>query len=209
LRNRVFQSLARIAESHIVIAPSKHQVIINPQSGRRERVHVNLEAVYPTPEEPGTELSFEELWAANRGWLDADWDDKSLLDSQHEVNDENSPPVELVTRAVERKLVIYKEVVALDENGALKDYPRPTKGRKKKLEVNETQVSTYTCFFHTLMFILRPHLILYLSFGLLVTNPPCLTSQSKPRLSVRAKNQEEKRCIIRAHHDDAHQGCNG
>ncbi|KAI0426662.1 Mad3/BUB1 homology region 1-domain-containing protein [Xylaria sp. FL1042] len=135
-------SLARIAESHIVIAPSKHQVIVNPQSGKRERIYVNLEAVYPSPEEPGTELSFEELWAASRGWLDACWDDESLVDCQNEVADENTPPVEALSRAVERKLVIHRDTVPLDENGALKDHhPKPSKGRKKKvMEVNETQI---------------------------------------------------------------------
>ncbi|KAI0817912.1 Mad3/BUB1 homology region 1-domain-containing protein [Xylaria sp. FL0064] len=135
-------SLARIAESHIVIAPSKHQVIVNPQSGKRERIYVNLEAVYPSPEEPGTELSFEELWAANRDWLDARWDDESFFDCQNEVADENTPPVEALSRAVERKLVIRKDTVPLDENGALIDHhPKPPKGRKKKvMEVNETQI---------------------------------------------------------------------
>ncbi|KAI0535722.1 Mad3/BUB1 homology region 1-domain-containing protein [Xylaria digitata] len=134
-------SLARIAESHIVIAPSKHQVIVNPQNGKRERIYVNLEAVYPTPDEPGTELSFEELWTANRGWLDACWDDKSLVDYRHEVADENSPPAEVLSRVVEQKLVIHRDIVPLDER-ALKDYhPKPTRGRKKKvIEVNETQI---------------------------------------------------------------------
>ncbi|KAI0113979.1 Mad3/BUB1 homology region 1-domain-containing protein [Nemania sp. FL0031] len=137
-------SLARIAESHIVIAPSKHQVIVNPQNGKRERIFVNLEAVYPTPEEPGTELSFEELWAASRGWLDAVYlDDESLVDLQDEIPDENTPPpVEAISRAVKQKLVIHRDTVALDENGAFKDYqPKPAKGRKKKvMEVNETQI---------------------------------------------------------------------
>ncbi|KAI0864241.1 Mad3/BUB1 homology region 1-domain-containing protein [Xylaria cubensis] len=135
-------SLARIAESHIVIAPSKHQVIINPQNGKRERVYVNLEAVYPTPEEPGTELSFEELWAASRGWLDACWDDESLADYQHEVADEDITPVQALTKGVEQKLMIHRDTVPLDENGALiKEHPRPAKGRKKKvMEVNETQI---------------------------------------------------------------------
>ncbi|KAJ2973807.1 hypothetical protein NUW58_g8846 [Xylaria curta] len=135
-------SLARIAESHIVIAPSKHQVIINPQSGKRERIYVNLEAVYPTPEEPGTELSFEELWAASRGWLDACWDDESLFDNHREIADENAPPVDVLSRGVEQKLVIHRDTTALDENGAFKNnHSKPAKGRKKKImEVNETQI---------------------------------------------------------------------
>ncbi|KAI1433037.1 Mad3/BUB1 homology region 1-domain-containing protein [Xylaria sp. CBS 124048] len=134
--------LARIAESHIIIAPSKHQVIVNPQNGKRERIHVNLEAVYPTPEEPGTELSFEEIWAATRGWLDACWDeDESLPNSQDDMNDENAPPVELLRREIEQKLAIHRDIVELDENGTIKDHAKPVKGRKKKImEVNETQV---------------------------------------------------------------------
>ncbi|KAI1814072.1 Mad3/BUB1 homology region 1-domain-containing protein [Poronia punctata] len=145
------QSLARIAEAHIVIAPSKHQVIVNPQSGKRERIHVNLEVVYPTPEEPGTELSFEELWAANRGWLDVCWDDESIVEEEEDQdqvlpdeNDENTPPMAVLTRAVEQKLTIHRDFEVFDENGAPKKYssPKPTtKGRKKKvMEVNETQI---------------------------------------------------------------------
>ncbi|KAI2638030.1 Mad3/BUB1 homology region 1-domain-containing protein [Xylaria nigripes] len=137
------QSLARIAESHIIIAPSKHQVIVNPQNGRRERVHVNLEAVYPTPEEPGTELSFEEIWAATRGWLDACWDDESLTELHHDIVDENPPLFEVLSRDIDQKLVIHRDTltVALDENGAIKDQAKSVTGRKKKvMEVNETQV---------------------------------------------------------------------
>ncbi|KAK7753247.1 protein kinase [Diatrype stigma] len=133
-------SKSRIAESHIVIAPSKHQVIVNPHSGRRERVFVNLEAVYPTPEEPGTELSFEELWAANRGWLDVSWEDESIVEESL-PQDENSPDVDLLSQRVADKLVVHHDVVMLDENGAIKDQARSVKPRKKKLmEVNETQI---------------------------------------------------------------------
>lgn len=136
-----FQSKSRIAESHIVIAPSKHQVIVNPHSGRRERVFVNLEAVYPTPEEPGTELSFEELWAASRGWLDVSWEDESVVEESL-PQDENNPDVDLLSQRVAEKLVVHHDVVMLDENGAIKDQARPVKPRKKKLmEVNETQIS--------------------------------------------------------------------
>ncbi|KAI1345227.1 Mad3/BUB1 homology region 1-domain-containing protein [Xylariaceae sp. FL0016] len=140
------KSLSRIAESHIVIAPSKHQVIINPASGKRERVFVNLEAVYPTPEEPGTELSFEELWAGNRGWLDINWDDESIAGGEQlQLHDENIPSqVDILSQKVESKLVSYRDVATLDENGRpMKEQSKPTssKGRKKKvMEVNETQI---------------------------------------------------------------------
>ena len=134
-----FQSLARIAESHIVIAPSKHQMIVNPVSGKRERIYVNLEAVYPTPEEPGTELSFEELWAANRGWLDANWDDESIVEDRQPPADEN---VDLLSKRVATKLVVHHDVVTLDENGAIQEPRKSSKPKKKKMaEVNETQIS--------------------------------------------------------------------
>lgn len=46
---------------------------INPRTGRRERVFVNLEAVYPDYKNPNYEVCFEELRAASRGWLQKDW----------------------------------------------------------------------------------------------------------------------------------------
>ncbi|KAI2640595.1 Mad3/BUB1 homology region 1-domain-containing protein [Hypomontagnella submonticulosa] len=136
-------SLSRIAESHIVIAPSKHQVVVNSQSGKRERVFVNLEAVYPTPEEPGTELSFEELWAASRGWLDVCWDDDDAdaAEEQQELTPGQLPDVDFLADQVSAKLIVHRDVVELDENGALKHQPRPAKSKKKKvMEVNETQI---------------------------------------------------------------------
>ncbi|RAL01393.1 putative checkpoint protein kinase (SldA) [Aspergillus ibericus CBS 121593] len=46
---------------------------INPRTGRRERVFVNLEAVYPDYKNPNHEVSFEELRAMKRGWMDKNW----------------------------------------------------------------------------------------------------------------------------------------
>lgn len=46
---------------------------VNPRTGRRERVFVNLEAVYPDYTNPNHEISFEELRAISRGWMDRDW----------------------------------------------------------------------------------------------------------------------------------------
>lgn len=105
----------------------------NPANGKKERVFVDLRAVYPSPEEPGTELSFEEIWAANRGWLDQSWDEVSAVN----YPDENSPPL-----APAAKLDVHRDVVALDENGRIPEPHRDGRGRKKKMiEVNETQIS--------------------------------------------------------------------
>ncbi|KAL8675068.1 MAG: hypothetical protein Q9168_000551 [Polycauliona sp. 1 TL-2023] len=49
------------------------QQITNPKTGKIERVFVNLEAVYPNPDDPVEEFSFEELRARHRGWMNKDW----------------------------------------------------------------------------------------------------------------------------------------
>src|SRR3954452_15444376 len=92
----VLQSLdKRMAESHITIHHSQFQVTVNPSNGRKVRVFVDLRVVYPTPDEPGTELSFEEIWATNRGWLDREWPDEGpdeVEDFMGEaLRDENAP----------------------------------------------------------------------------------------------------------------------
>ena len=47
--------------------------MLNPRTGKVEHVFVNLETVYPNPNDPHEEYSFEELRARYRGWLDRDW----------------------------------------------------------------------------------------------------------------------------------------
>jgi checkpoint serine/threonine-protein kinase len=46
---------------------------VNPRTGRRERVFVDLESVYPDPSNPAHEVSFEELRALKRGWMSKNW----------------------------------------------------------------------------------------------------------------------------------------
>ncbi|KKK19732.1 hypothetical protein ARAM_006921 [Aspergillus rambellii] len=46
---------------------------INPRTGRKERVFVNLDAVYPDYKNANHEVSFEELRAIKRGWMDKTW----------------------------------------------------------------------------------------------------------------------------------------
>lgn len=51
------------------------QQTLNPKTGRLEIVFVDLQKVYPNREDPmSVELSFEELRAKHRGWLEMDWD---------------------------------------------------------------------------------------------------------------------------------------
>src|SRR5690348_16617989 len=116
LASHVFQSLSKqLAQSHIPIHHAKVQVTVNPASGKRERVFVDLRAVYPTPDEPGTEFSFEEIWAANRGWLSHEWEDEELpsFADESSLADANA-----LADRVPQKLVVHHDVVRLDENGA-------------------------------------------------------------------------------------------
>ncbi|KAJ5234343.1 uncharacterized protein N7469_003511 [Penicillium citrinum] len=46
---------------------------VNPRTGRRERVFVDLESVYPDYRDPTNEVSFEELRAIKRGWMAKNW----------------------------------------------------------------------------------------------------------------------------------------
>lgn len=47
---------------------------MNPRTGRKECVFVDLESIYPTGDDKsGVEFCFEELRARRRGWLDIDW----------------------------------------------------------------------------------------------------------------------------------------
>lgn len=133
----LYQSKAKLqlSKSHITIAPSQYQVTKNPANGKKERVFVDLQAVYPSPEEPGTELSFEEIWAANRGWLDQTWDDQLVVN--YPGDDEDSPTVHIGVN-----MVVHHDVVTLDENGRVPEQSHAGRSKKKKvMEVNETQIS--------------------------------------------------------------------
>lgn len=100
-----------MSTSHIAIHHSHYQVTVNPNNGKKERVFVDLRAVYPTPEKPGTELSFEEIWAANRGWLDTSWEDEVLEEEEEaSVQEANlSSDVDLLCEGVTEKLVVHQE----------------------------------------------------------------------------------------------------
>lgn len=133
----VIQSLAQI--QNIIVVPSKHQVTTHPQTGKRERIFVDLAAIYPTPEEPGTELSFEEVIAAHRGWLDRMWD----TDYGHQDHMVPLRDVDILPQETAEGLIIDGDPMDLDENGVVNEKPRESRsGRKKKtMEVNETQIS--------------------------------------------------------------------
>ncbi|KAI9171921.1 Checkpoint serine/threonine-protein kinase BUB1 [Paramyrothecium foliicola] len=133
------QSLSQI--NNIVVVPSKNQVTVHPQTGKKERIFVDLVAIYPTPEEPGTELCFEEIMATNRGWLDQSWPDEDVDASVIPEPEASIPEIEEITNGVAEKLMIHRDIGIYDENGAVKPQPQPRLSKKKKMmEVNETQI---------------------------------------------------------------------
>ena len=135
----VLQSLsAQLSQSHITIHHSKSQVTYN-QRGQKERIHVDLSTVYPTPDLPGTELGFEEIWAAARGWLDRSWK-QELPQTGAPTQKTTASDVDVLTREVSEKLVVHHDTIKLDENGA-PIMPRTGRSKKKVHEVNETQIS--------------------------------------------------------------------
>ncbi|KAK2021129.1 hypothetical protein LX32DRAFT_699619 [Colletotrichum zoysiae] len=140
-RQQSRSSRAQMSKSHITLVPSKNQIVVNPVSGKKERIFVSLEAIYPTPEEPGSELGFEEVWATNRGWLDVSWDDEPLTEeAAPEVMDTETSIVDDLRQKVQEKLVVHTETVMMDENGAIINKKEGKSKKKKIMEVNETQV---------------------------------------------------------------------
>ncbi len=118
---------------------------VNPTTGKKERIFVDLRAVYPTPELPGTELSFEEIWAASSGLLHASWEADTQAAEDVAVVSVASP-VDVLADNVATKLVVHHDVVMLDENGAMiKKQDRENRPKKKKMtEINETQISKWS-----------------------------------------------------------------
>ncbi|KIH90373.1 checkpoint serine/threonineeeee-protein kinase [Sporothrix brasiliensis 5110] len=127
------------------MAVFKDAVTVNPASGKKERVFVDLRAVYPTPEEPGTELSFEEIWAANRGLQHRSWDEVAPAKEDQDLLFSPVGPrqMDVLADTVATKLVVHRDVVRLDENGAMiKNHDQNNRPRKKKVvEANVTQIS--------------------------------------------------------------------
>ncbi len=133
-----------------VTDPAQQQVTVN-QKGRTERIYVNLEAIYHTPEIVGSELSLEELRADQRGWLSKIWEPEIASKQNHEdsLDLQQGTGVSIlnaneVIQEVSEKLVIARDPLTLDENGAAKETGREGRGRRMKIkEVNETQISQF------------------------------------------------------------------
>ena len=129
--------------------------MINPRTGKIERVFVNLEAVYPNPNDPSEEMSFEELRAKSRGWLDKDWvveRSKEQASSAPTLEQENvNSPATAVddvgcdTQESQPCSDASQNIEGRIESKRSKDCSRESKsGRPKKMKVMEVKAETQT-----------------------------------------------------------------
>lgn len=132
-------------KSHIPIDASQHQVTVDPRAGKRQRIVFDLRVLYPTPEIPGSELSFEEVLLARAGWLDERPETPPTVESKIPIRDGNqqsspvAPEVDLLHEDAPQKLMIHRDtIVPLDENGALLK-STPKEGRPRNLGENAPQ----------------------------------------------------------------------
>ena len=125
---------------------SQQQETVNQRTGRAERVFVELAAVYPNPDDASVEMSFEEIRAQRRGWLDKDWSKVRDVQTQSKqavihdkLNDgDRRPALQNVLCAPVEQAIKHK-TVPLQHEKITSQVDRPKKTRVK--EINATQIS--------------------------------------------------------------------
>jgi len=132
------------------------QQVTNPKTGKIERVFVNLEAIYPNPNDPLEEMSFEELRAQSRGWLRKDWAAESKQRSSNQprvatieqsspLNTADEPANDSLADGNEQNLEIQDNFKGLGGIPAVEDSSRAGRsGRPRKTKTMEVKVETQT-----------------------------------------------------------------
>lgn len=134
---------------------AEHQQTTNPRTGKIERVFVDLEAVYPDPDDPSQEFSFEELRAKSRGWSNKDWAaEKKQARPQRSVEQEHQAhssapdarkPNRLITEDSEQDVVSQSTTEQLIEVTPVEEMTQGTKARKsKRTKIMEVKGETQT-----------------------------------------------------------------
>lgn len=115
---------------------------VNPRTGRRERVFVNLEAVYPDIRNPIHEVSFEELRAIKRGYMGKNWHSQKEPLKQISGNASTEPP--LMEKGSENDLPDQlNHKLALNDNDQ-HDARESKSGKPRKSKVREVKGETQT-----------------------------------------------------------------
>ena len=131
------------------------QQVTNARTGKVERVFVDLRAVYPNDDDPYEELSFEEVRAHLRGWLDKDWMVEYTKIAFHgsSINDDVQQasypiPMKTVKNDLDPSIADdYDNLERLRSGIDLRSEPkaRETKaGRPKKIRKMEVKAETQT-----------------------------------------------------------------
>lgn len=120
---------------------------------------MNLEVVYPNDNDPNEEMSFEELRAKSRGWLNRDWAAESKQGMAEEFQAKAFDKSMLVTVAeTQADVEIVEEVQSqpgtqestttlLDTTIAIDTGRVGKAGRPKKMKVKEIRGETQTSVF--------------------------------------------------------------
>ena len=136
--------------------------MVNSRTGRIERVYVDLEAVYPNPDDPSEEYSFEELIVRQRGWLNVSWGPEPQVESvevgaEIEQVVENSEEFEdqEVSKTASQELDFAKDVQPAQDN--ISDTQantqestqelRPSRARKMKVREVKAEAQTSKVMF--------------------------------------------------------------
>ena len=130
---------------------------MNSRTGRVERVYVDLEAVYPNPNNTFEEYSFEELIVKQRGWLNINWEPEPPSEKQ-ESSDSIAQPVGNGNESKTQEMSEYRpEELNLDESSyqASDNFSQSTvntqentqelkPGRARRMKVREIKAEAQT-----------------------------------------------------------------
>ncbi|KAI9673907.1 MAG: hypothetical protein M1817_002113 [Caeruleum heppii] len=154
----VFKDESLPQSSNMNNSPSSvmhQQQVINPRTGRAERVFVDLEAVYPNREDPTEEMSFEELRALRRGWMSRDWSkhrttqieppsiEQELIVDEPCENEDSIDAIGLKEH-VEEEATDEHQMPVVDDDQTKEGSREGRTGRPKKLKVMEVKGETQT-----------------------------------------------------------------
>lgn len=126
---------------------------VHPRSCKTERVFVNLEAVYPDPNNPKHEMSLEELRAKNRGWMDKEWvaHRRAALKEKSNNMPAKEPSVNAIKKKGDQEDPVNKglsgelnEKLAVDDPVGDSDATDQKPGKVKKIKVREVKGETQT-----------------------------------------------------------------
>ena len=115
---------------------------VNPRTGRRERVFVNLEAVYPDIRNPSHEVSFEELRAMRRGYMSKNWHSQKEPLKQISGNASTEPP--LMDKGSENDLPDQLDQKLALNDADQHDVRESKSGKSRKSKVREVKGETQT-----------------------------------------------------------------